>query len=243
MSAIQNIVEYYDELFPVSASKKKFYEKLIKEYVPPVKFLSINCGTGMFETFLAKAGNDVTGLEECPELVRSASMRRRNQLMSVRLFEMSYRDMTKFLGKGFYNVISCLDDRIIYIHEESLLLQFFKDCRSLLSPEGTLVLSLPNFSKYQKVPMTELPTRESIRVRLFSELWQSGQGKSFMVQNLETGNGRMIPVRKDIPIYTLMPEEILNFARDTGFSSVKFYSDFDESDFTGNEDCIVVKIR
>ena len=90
--------------------------------------------------------------------------------------------------------------------------------------------------------MITLPVRESIRARLFSEVWKSTDGSSCIVQNVETGNGKMLPVQKDCPIYTLMPEEIELFAKEAGFSSVKFYSDFNKNSFTGNEESLVARI-
>ncbi len=242
MSLIQNLVEYYDELFPVTDSQKLFYDELMSRCISPVKFLNVNCGTGLFENYLARIGHDVTGLEEQPELIYCANLRRRNQLMSVRFFEMSYLDMTKFLGKGFYNIISCLNDRIMYMHDRTLLKKFFHDCNYLLSSGGFFILSLPNFSKNRSVSMLSLPVRESIRARLFSEVWKSGEDSCFIVQNVETGNGKMLPVQKETPIYALMPDEIENFALEAGFSSVEFYADFNKTPFTGKEDSVVVKI-
>lgn len=242
MSAIQNILEYYDELYPVTESQKSFYNDLIKSYVSPVKFLRVDCGTGMFETFLAKTGHDVTGVEQYSDLIHSANLRKRNQLMSIRFFEMSYLDISKFLGKGFYNVVSCLNDRIIYIHDKTLMKKFFHDCRVLLADGGSFIISLPNFLKYNSAPMVNLPVRESVRVKLFSEIWTTSSGSNFIVQNIETGTGRMLPVRKDVPVYVLMPEEIESFSKEAGFSSLQFYSDFDKNTFTGKEDNIIVKI-
>ena len=90
--------------------------------------------------------------------------------------------------------------------------------------------------------MLSLPVRESIRARLFSEVWKSGEDSCFIVQNVETGNGKMLPVQKETPIYALMPDEIENFALEAGFSSVEFYADFNKTPFTGKEDSVVVKI-
>lgn len=109
MLIIQNLIEYYDELFPVTGELKSFYNNLISQYESPVKFLRVECGTGMLESQLAREGHDVTGIESCQEILRSANLRRRTQLMAIRFFQMSYLDMTKFLGTGFYDVISCLD--------------------------------------------------------------------------------------------------------------------------------------
>lgn len=56
MEFYENIAEYYDELYPASDDLKSFYAEEGKEYVAPIKYLSIGCGTGTFEHFLAKEG-------------------------------------------------------------------------------------------------------------------------------------------------------------------------------------------
>ena len=74
MELIQNVIEYYDELYPVTDVQKKFYADLMKQYTIPVKFLRIGCGTGYFEHLLAREGHDVTGLETSKEMLESANL-------------------------------------------------------------------------------------------------------------------------------------------------------------------------
>ena len=148
MEIIQNIIEYYDELYPVTEAQKKFYREQLRNYPDPAKLLRVGCGTGLFEHLLAREGKDVTGIESFQEMLRSANLRRRNQLMSIRFFQMSYLDMARFLGKGFYNLISILDDRIIFIHDKTLLRKFFFDCKQLLAQDGCLIISLYNYRKF-----------------------------------------------------------------------------------------------
>ena len=151
MEIIQNIIEYYDELYPVTEAQKKFYREQLRNYPDPAKLLRVGCGTGLFEHLLAREGKDVTGIESFQEMLRSANLRRRNQLMSIRFFQMSYLDMARFLGKGFYNLISILDDRIIFIHDKTLLRKFFFDCKQLLAQDGCLIISLYNSGKSVKI--------------------------------------------------------------------------------------------
>lgn len=254
MYAIQNIVEYYDELFPVTTAQKKFYDQLVKNYSVPVKFLRVGCGTGVFESILAREGYDVTGIEQHKELIHSANMRRRSQLMAIRFFQMSYWDMSRFLGKGFYNIVSVLDDRLSFVSDKVLLKGFFKDVYNLLSDNGCFVISLLNYSIMQQKPMQKLPERRSVRARLYSEMWAkspsgalctkpSGDVNYFLTQNLETGNGRMLPVMEDEPIYPVSKDEIEDLAFSAGFSSADFYSDFSNTSFTGNEERLVALIR
>src|SRR5574344_1821611 len=144
MESVQNLVEYYDELYPVTDVQKKFYEDLMEKYSKPVRFLNIGCATGVLENRLAKQTTDVTGLETVKEFLDSASRKRRNQLMAIRFFQMSTIEMSRFLGKKFYQVISCLNDRITFIHDRTLMRKFFFDCKQLVADDGCLVLGITN---------------------------------------------------------------------------------------------------
>ncbi|WP_147615169.1 class I SAM-dependent methyltransferase [Treponema pectinovorum] len=234
MEINQHIAEYYDELYPVTEEQKVFYEKVINQYETPVKFLRIGCGTGTFEHNLAREGSDVTGIETSQELLDSANRKRRTQLMSVRYFQMSYLEMTRFLGRGFYNVISILHDRILFIHDKTLLKKFFYDCRQLVSQNGKLILSFPNFHQYVDSNFSEkieLPSKKSIRAHLQTFVTSNGEN-FFMEQSLYNGTKEKIEVTKDAPIYLLQWEEVEQFAKEAGFFKVEFYQDFSLKEFT-----------
>ena len=242
MELLENIAEYYDELFPSSDDLKKFFAEETKEFDIPVKFLSIGAGTGAFEHYLAKEGSDVTGLETVSSLLESANRKRRTQLMSLRFFQMTSLEMCRFLGKNFYNVISSLNDRIIFIHDSTLMAKFFFDCKRLLRSEGKLILKLPNFQKYSSSQDISLPIRESIRSKLFTKIQTNLTGKKFFQQELETGNGKILSVTKDAEILPLTKDEIEQYAKDVGFRKFSFYSDFKKSEFTKNSDNLITVI-
>ena len=241
MEINQNIAEYYDELYPVTAEQKVFYEKKMELFKRPVKLLTIGCGTGTFEHNLARDGADVTGLETSQELLESANRKRRTQLMSVRYFQMSSLEMIRFLGRGFYNVVSILHSRIIFTHDKTLMEKLFYDCRQLLCDGGQLVISLVNFNKYKNSTKFELPLRESIRSSLYSLIEERGE-ECYLNQILENSSGKKIPVTEDAPVYLLQKDEIELFAKKAGFSKTEFFSDFSGNAFSENSDEIVAVI-
>ncbi|MCR5622068.1 MAG: class I SAM-dependent methyltransferase [Treponema sp.] len=244
MYSIQNIVEYYDELFPVTTAQKKFYDELVKNYADPVKILCIQCGTGVFESILAREGFDVTGIEFHADLLHAASMRKRSQLMSIRFFQMGYQDIARFLGKSFYNIISILDDQIMLIPDEELMLQFFRDVRGLLTEGGSFIISMPNFEiMKQGIPMQQLPTRASMRASLFTELWKNDNGHFYIKQNLETGNGSLLPILEDERSYPLTSSQLKEFAETAGFKNVDLFAGFDKTPFTGQEDGLIALLK
>lgn len=243
MMFIQNLVEYYDELFKVSEAQKNLYTELCENFSSPVRFLRVFCGSGLFESSLSKQGHDVTGIENCEELLHTANLRRRNQLMSIRFFQMEAEDMTKFLGKNFYNVVSILNSRLLFLGGREKIQQFFFDCKKLMSPDGFLVIQCINFENKKDETFFQLKCRESMRAKLFSEIMTAQDNSKLFSMNLETGNGKLLPIVKDIPIYPLLPSEIENFAEDAGFKSAEFFADFDKSEFTGNEEQFVVILK
>lgn len=238
MELFQNVAEYYEELYPISESQKKFYKNLSKSFKNPVKYLDVGCGTGSFEIYLSKLGADVTGLETCQEFLDSANRKRRTMLMSVRFFQMSYLEMARYLGKGFYDVISVLDDRLIFIHDKTLLAKFFYDCRQLLSENGKIIIALPNFNKF-KGDKIELPLRESIRVQLFSKITEKPDGKTEMFQKLKNGNDKILPVTENALVQKITKEQIQELAKKAGFTKFDFYSGFGYKPFSEDSDYLV----
>ena len=224
MEINQNIAEYYDELYPVTEEQKVFYSKKMEMFKKPVRFLRIGCGTGSFEHNLAKDGSDVTGLETSPELLESANRKRRTQLMAVRYFQMQVIEMSRFLGKKFYNIISILDNRLLFSHDKTLMAKFFYDCKQLLSDNGILVVKTPNFELYNSSKF-DLPVRESIRASLFTSIEQKGD-EWIMNQHLINSSYKKIKVTEDAPVYLIKKQELEELARAAGFTDIKFYSGF-----------------
>ena len=73
MTFIQNVTEYYDELYPVTEEQKKFYSRIQESYPTPARFLQIGCGTGALEHVLIKSSADITGIEVSKELIEIAA--------------------------------------------------------------------------------------------------------------------------------------------------------------------------
>ena len=221
MESVKNLVEYYDELYPVTDAQKKFYDSFLEIYPHPAHFLSIGCGTGMLEYRLAKDKYaDVTGLETFKELLDSATRKQRTQLMSLRFFQMSTIEMSRFLGKGFYNVISCLNDRIVFIHDHT------------------------NYDIYNPELKAALPVSNTLRVKYTGKL-HAGEEKNiaYLSRTVETGSGKKLPVFDNTEIYLLRPEEITGFAKEAGFKNVQLFDGFSDKEADENSDEIVALIK
>lgn len=231
MQQLQPITEYYDELYPVTSDLLEFYKQILKDYPAPQKVLNIGSGTGSFEFALSKEGYDVTGLEVIQCLLESALLKRRNQLLSLRFFKLSSTEMTKFLGHGFFNVISCLNNKIVFFRNETLVQNFFSDSYKLLSPNGTLILQLYNNESCINAKTFSLPVKSSLRIQLFSQI-QNKNGISYLTQYLKKDTGHPATIIQDEQIFPLTHNQIKDFAASAGFNSVELFSDCSLTPFT-----------
>ncbi|WP_407397126.1 class I SAM-dependent methyltransferase [Treponema sp.] len=243
MRSIKNLVEYYDELFPVTEAKKSFLSNFAGEFKTPVHFLSIQCGTGLLENHLARQGHDVTGIENAEELLQAANLRRRSQLMFIRFFQMFIPDIAKFLGKSFYNVIYVMNNRLMFFPGAEAIQNFMCDAKKLLAPQGILVFEMVNFEKFGDSKLVTLKTRESVRSKLFTEILTDENGERTVSINVENSSEKILPVLSNVPVYPVTPTELEHFAEKAGFSSAEFYADFEKSPFNGNEESYVVVIK
>jgi len=242
MDMLQNLAEYYEELFPVSDTQKKFYEKILNQYSKPAHFLGIQCGTGGFEYHLAKLGLDVTGIDSEKDFIERANRKRRTQLMSLRFFQMAPQEITKFLCKDFYNAISCINWRLILEQDRKNIENFFADAKTLLSKDGKLILELPNFDFYNGLSDFSFVEKSSIRSKLYSDLYVNDDDEVFLNQIVETGNSRFVKIFEDKKIYPIVQAEIRLFAKNAGFSQIQFYSDYDETPLSAESECFICVI-
>lgn len=242
MSNMQSLIEYYDELYPSDENQRRFFTDLLTKYVAPSKFLRIGCGTGNLESYLAKNGVDVTGLDTNKDILESANLRRRFPNMAIRFFQMSTIEMTNFLGKNFYNVIACLNDKLIYIHDETLMKKFFADCKILLSKDGSLVLQLYNYDMLKNESQVKLPNRESIRSKIMETIVKMDSGEYIINQYLENSSEKILPLLQRQKVLPISPDKIKEFALAAGFSNIEFYEDYTKKPLTSESQTVVCVI-
>ncbi len=242
MNNLSYLIEYYDELYDVSLEQKSFYKELSDRFRMPTRFLGIDCGTGYFEHFLAREGHDVTGLEISHEMLTRANLRRRMPNTALRYFQMSTLDMARFLGKGFYNVVSILNSKLMYITDKTLFRKFFYDCKQFLSKDGILMVEIYNFTNLLNKPSFNLPERQSIRSKLFSQVNNNGDGTWNLKQSIEVSSGKVLPLDDDVKIMPLLPSDIEKCAKEAGFTSIKMYSDFAKNPFYDESNIVILEI-
>lgn len=233
-------LEYYDELFPVEEAQYGFISRLQQAFnaaslvqPPPIcRFLGLGCATGTLENKLVNSGFDTTGIDKNADMIETAKRRMKRGYSTGRFFEMSTIDIARFLKAGSFNIIFCPGDLLWYIPDETLIRKFLHDCRGLLAPGGTLVIQTQNFESKDLSHAFRLPERSSVRVTLSRSLEPSEDGLLGLNASLEQGNGQTIILKKGTKLLPLNGSAIEDFARKAGFTEVKRFGSFDETEWS-----------
>lgn len=241
------ILEYYDELFPLDDKAVDFIADLRDEFressqlkPPPLyRLLTIGCATGCLENRLAGNAIDITAIDRNPDMVATAKRRLHHGVSTTRFFEMSTLEMNRFLKKGSFHLVACLDNTLSYLADEILLRKFFHDVRDLLAPGGSLLVQTLNFDGIPESKPVRLPERSSIRVRLDQGYIPSDNGRMILDAVLELGNGKRIQLRKDTPVMPLSSKRIAAFAAEEGFAEARILGDFSGSPLTAESQSAV----
>jgi SAM-dependent methyltransferase len=228
------ILEYYDELFPLKEEVVQLFSQLLAEQqesstlktVPLCRFLNIGCATGTLENRLSGFAMDITGIDKNPRMIETANRRMKRKSSTLRFFEMSALEMGRFLKQGSFHIISCIDNTLPYISDEILLRKFFHDTCGLLSPGGKFVIQNINFDGIKTTNPTRLPDLGSVRVTLQRSFLPAENGLVLLDAALELGNGRKISLQKTTTLLPATRAKMESYAKEAGFAGSEAYSDF-----------------
>lgn len=244
MIYIKRWTDYYEELFFIEPDQVEFFTDLGNSFPEPAKFLSVECGPAGLSGKLAE-NFDITATDTFPEFVNIVKTRQLNLEKSFPVFNLVPADLARYLGKNFYNVIYCLNYRLIFMKDKALIWKFLCDAKTLLKDGGYLVLDLFNFSKYDfSQTKIDLPEKKAERATLYSSIIKDSDSASYkLYQHVVTSSGKLIEEVKDEDICPISSETFKTFAKELGYSSIEFYSDYSKSPLSKDSDKIICVLK
>jgi SAM-dependent methyltransferase len=107
------------------------------------RLLDVACGTGKsFEPFLAR-GYEVCATDVSAEMLREARTRTRGEVRLER------HDMRALPALGAFDLVTCLDDAVNYLHDEAELVALFGGIRANLAPGGLAVFDVNTLDTFR----------------------------------------------------------------------------------------------
>ena len=226
-------IELYGDLYEISPEEENFYYSLCNEFPQNAKALNIEAGLALLPSKLAYK-YDVTVTDSYQEFVRNIAANQANTEVQPPTFHIDSADIARYLGKNFFNVIFCVNSRLIFLKEKALIEKLIFDAKALLSEGGYIVFDLLNFSKYDfSEDEVQLPVRKSENISLSSKIVKDKElGCYTLSQTATTKDGKVIDIVTNEKICPVSYEFFKSITDKIGFSSVEFYSDYNKTPYT-----------
>ena len=244
MIYIKRWIEFYEDLFLPENNQQEFFESLLNSFEQPAKFLSVECGPANLSVELSKKYK-VTVTDQYPEFIKVVNTKIVAQDTTMNVLNLNPVDISRFLQKNAFNVVTCLNYRLIFLKDRELAKKFMLDARMLLAKGGYLVLDLINFAKYDfSETKIDLPERKCPRATLYSSLIKNTESATYhLYQHVVTDKGKMIEEVKDEAVTPISLETFKSAANTMGFSSIEFYSDYKKTPYSLDSEKIICVLK
>lgn len=145
------ISEIYEDIFPVDKSAVIF----TKERIAGGRILDIGCGTGEFDSRIAGKDTLVTGIDLDGAMIKkaSSSFPGGNPLF----MRMDMRTAAGYFTPGNFDGIISYGNTLVHITDTDEMQSFLSGIRTLIQPEGKLLLQILNYDYIIDNDITELP--------------------------------------------------------------------------------------
>ncbi len=231
-SLYDNLIEYYDEIFPVDKERITFISEKVatpgkanKTADKRLKVLDVGCATGAFSLALMRQNYDVTGIDNNAAMIQSACRRNPEPRTNARFFRMDMLDISKNFIRECFDVILCLGNTLVHLENKDQVSSFLAQGKQLLSRNGAFIFQIINYEKIVREGITNLPSIESKRARFEREYHKRDDGRLSFEATLYSSSEQAV-FRDRVPLLPIKPMEITEMLNEIGYKQIDLYDDF-----------------
>ena len=227
MKLYEVLAAEYKEIFPSSQEKIDFVEKFL-EKEKSQRILDIGCASGEFVYQLSSQKRDITGIDlDTPMIIEAKKQMPYDHTGVIHFYQ---ADMLRFFNKsesGFYDLITCLGNTIVYLNGESELKKFLQSAHKVLKEKGKMIIQILNYSNPVIAPGFTFPRIETNRIE-FNREYVAIEGTAKLgfktsVKEIDTEN-IITDIHRHHPFLSRKIEEI---APAIGFTNIQIFGNYD----------------
>ncbi|XMB86036.1 class I SAM-dependent methyltransferase [Mycoplasmatota bacterium WC44] len=213
-----SIKKYYDSIFPLNQTQVEFVKRRFNK---SDKLIEIGCANGKLTHALNKF--DILGVDIEQDFIDEA----KNRYEDMTFKQLNMLDIDT-LGK--FDGIVCFGNTLVHLSKENIE-KFIKKSSNQLNSKGRILIQILNYQHILDKKITELPLIDND----FLSFKRSYRFKETLKFDTElTIKKTNQTVNNTIDLYPLTLSELTSILEVSGFTSIKTYSDFKESEFNTN---------
>lgn len=235
-----DLSDVYDALFPVSDAQRALFDRLLASGRVR-RVADAGCGSGAQLLPFAAAGAECLGFDPDPALVARAGAKLA-PFPGARVETGGFADVARIVSPPV-DLILCLGNSLVHVTQEEAA-RFLRDAAGAITGGGEILLQILNYERLLLGKVTALPLMQAeegaIEFRR-GYVWEGNRKVRFQTVLRISDESQPRIVRNDIPLYPIYPDELWEMLERAGFSGIRFFGDFAESDFSPESDALVCR--
>ena len=235
-----DLSDVYDALFPVSDAQRALFDRLLASGRVR-RVADAGCGSGAQLLPFAAAGAECLGFDPDPALVARAGAKLA-PFPGARVETGGFADVARIVSPPA-DLILCLGNSLVHVPQEEAA-RFLRDAAGAITGGGEILLQILNYERLLLGKVTALPLMQAeegaIEFRR-GYVWEGNRKVRFQTVLRISDESQPRIVRNDIPLYPIYPDELWEMLERAGFSGIRFFGDFAESDFSPESDALVCR--
>ena len=136
--------------------EKNFYEEILKRYSCK-EVLDVATGTGYHSSKLSRLGFEVLSLDGCNTMLNKAKANGKNIGILLETLNCDWKEITPGRLGRMFDAVICLGNSFTHVFDSEERVQILENFRSVLKPEGILIIDHRNYDSIVK----GIPTKKA----------------------------------------------------------------------------------
>lgn len=223
----------YDQIFPL---RKEQLNYVLNSVEKSDIILDVGCASGTLVSELHSKEFKAIGIDPSSDMIDLAI----KQNPDLSLYDMDLETYIEEHSGEKYNLITCFGNTLPHLGNEKQIEEFLSQMYSSLSSNGTILIEMINFHRFHSEKENTFPDIET-ETHLFERNY-SGENPLFFNTKLtlkETGKA----VKAHVPLFVIYPEELKEKLEEAGFTDIKMFQNYENTEFTNDAFFVLVKAK
>lgn len=218
-----SIAGAYETIFPVDEETADF---LVAGLQPGARILDLACGIGGYSRSLARRGFQITGVDfDAGSIALAQTASHLNP--SPVYFAADMVAVDRIFPPARFHRAHCIGNSLIHLPDEKTIQAALKAIRTVLQPDGQIILQIINYDRILDQKIQALPTIERDGLRFVRHYDHQGDHVRFRTELHGALPDRVI--HNDIPLLALRQERLASMLTSAGFTEQNWTGCLDDS--------------
>lgn len=239
MSFYQQIAPYYHHIFKINKDQVDFVQQKIADNNS--KLLDVGCGIGTLSFELSIYYSHIIGIDLDSEMVSYATNQLKKSSKNIEFHQLSMLELDQKFNKNSFDGIICFGNTLVHLDSLDQVLDFFKQSKSALKPDGKLLIQIVNYDRILSKNIKELPLIENDEIIFERNYYYKAETNHIDFKTLLTIKSTHQKIENRVVLLPILKSALEDLIKKAGFKSCNFYGNFKRAEFNVDSPALIVE--